>query len=174
MKDLTQEKLKTVLHYNADTGEFTWLQRSKGRRKNGVAGWQSGKGYIAITLDYKKYRAHRLAWFWVHGEWPADEIDHINGIRDDNRLANLRSVTKSENARNKRRYKKNKSGANGVSWYKPTGKWVAYLGLGGKRIHLGHFECKATAGYVAKHFRAKLGAYGPNHGKQKNFQKPFQ
>ena len=86
-KSLTAERLREVLDYDPDTGVFTRKVRTASSVKVGdVAGSLNGKGYIRIRVDGRLYFAHRLAWLYVHGEWPVDQVDHINGIKNDNRI----------------------------------------------------------------------------------------
>jgi len=138
--DLTAERLRQVLDYDPATGRFT-------RRKNGrVVGNKSGSGYITIYVDGANRNAHRLAWLHVHGKWPSKCIDHINGIRTDNRIENLRDVEQSENIRCKR-VSKGRSGLVGVSFHKATGKWAARASLRplAPTTHLGTFETAEAA-----------------------------
>lgn len=149
-----QKELKELLHYDPETGAFTWLV-SRGRVKVGaVAGGISGKGYIAIKINQARYYAHRLAWLYVHGHSPPNETDHINGIRTDNRLCNLRLATNSENQMNRKQNINNKSGFKGVSWHRATKKWLATGCLGGTVMQLGAFtnilEAIATREAFAK------------------------
>ncbi|EMK2710698.1 HNH endonuclease, partial [Pseudomonas aeruginosa] len=98
---LTQERLKELLSYDAATGEFTWMARKGSRALPGAAaGSNDGQGYVRIAIDGCRYRAHRLAWLYCYGKWPAAQVDHLNHRRDDNRLSNLREVSHSENQRN--------------------------------------------------------------------------
>src|SRR5262249_27099557 len=133
------------------TGEFTWLVNA-GRhgRVGGAAGHlDESQGYVLVGICGESYRAHRLAWFYVHGQWPPQEIDHINGNRADNRIANLRLATDAENAWNASRRSDNSTGYKGVSMYK-NGKFMAYVHKGRKRHHLGYFDTPeaAHAAYV--------------------------
>lgn len=98
---LTQEKLKSALHYCADTGIFTWAKSGKGIRAGKSVGWVDPDGYLRITVFRQWYFAHRLAWFYATGEWPVAQIDHRNRLRTDNRLSNLRESTLTENMRNR-------------------------------------------------------------------------
>ena len=105
-QELTAERLREVLAYDPDTGVFTWKARtSPFSRVNvgDVAGNLRRDGYIEICVDGRKHQSHRLAWLYVYGEWPADQIDHINGIRTDNRIANLREANNAENHHNLRK-----------------------------------------------------------------------
>lgn len=149
---LTQQRLKELLYYDPETGIFTRLVGRSGPRARAgdVAGCDNGKGYIRIYVDGKPYKAHRLAWFYMHGEWP-EEIDHRNGERADNRLSNLRPVTRQQNNLNQSIYRSNTSGLKGVSFYKATGKWKAQIQVNGRKIGLGYYQTKEQAhqAYVA-------------------------
>lgn len=134
---ITQTRLKELLHYSPETGIFTWL-RDQGRVKKGsIAGAVDYYGYIVIRLDRVLYKAHRLAWLYVHGEWPDKNIDHINRQRNDNRLKNLRDVDQSVNGHNGKMKATNTSGFTGVTWRKDRGKWSARIKVGYKNIDLG-------------------------------------
>jgi hypothetical protein len=144
-KELTQERLKELIRYDATTGLFTWAV-SKGRAKAGcLAGSLMSQGYIRIRIDSKKYLAHRLAWLFVCGEFPKNQIDHINGIKDDNCFANLRECSNTENQQNTGNRIDNTSGFKGVGFHKITGKWQACAKVNGKRHHLGLFLDKNSA-----------------------------
>ena len=86
--DLTAETLRQILHYNPDTGVFTWIRKPRYAGSGEQAGSYSTKGYRRVKIGVTSYRAHRLAWFYMTGQWPVDQIDHINGIPDDNRFSN--------------------------------------------------------------------------------------
>ena len=138
--------LRASLHYDPKTGVFTWRagQRRAGRRAGTIS-----KGYrqIQIKIDGKAFgfKEHRIAWLFVHGEWPADQIDHINGDRADNRIANLRPATNSLNMANRKLNTNSASGAKGVCWHNGSQRWRARLQFDGKRIHLGDFKNKEAA-----------------------------
>ena len=113
---LTQRRLKEVVEYNSDTGVFTRLSNASQVKAGSVAGGQDGKGYTRFSVDGKSYLAHRLAWLYVNGAFPIDQIDHLNHDRLDNRIANLRCVTHKENGKNQSLCKNNSSGVTGVNW----------------------------------------------------------
>jgi hypothetical protein len=92
-----------------------------------------------MIIDGKQYYLHRLAWLYVHDRWPQGVTDHINRVRTDNRIANLREVTRGQNNQNSRRRKDNTSGHPGVTWFKRTAQWRAYIQAGGKVHSLGYF-----------------------------------
>ena len=138
--ELTAEYLRSVLHYDPETGIFTWRVSTSNRVKvGGITGCQNGLGYLHIQLQSRLYQAHRLAWLYMYGEWPEDQIDHINRIRTDNRIANLREVSHKQNGQNRSKRSDNKSGHPGVCWHKRDSKWVARIRHNYKHIHLGYF-----------------------------------
>ena len=146
MTELTQARLKELLHYNPDTGIFTRLTKPRnGLNIGDIAGSLHSNGYIVIEINYKKYKAHRLAWLYVAGSFPPDMMDHKNRIRNDNRFINLREATRGQNGANGKRQSHNKSGKKGVCWNKGKGKWVAQISVRGKVKHLGVFTCKDKA-----------------------------
>lgn len=137
--NVTRERLHSMVHYEPATGVFTWkVERNQYSGPGVVAGTRKPAGYIEIAIDRKLYKAHRLAWFYVHGAWPLGHIDHINGIRDDNRIANLRDVDRVTNAQNRR-------APAGASWCKASRKWLAQVYVGGKNHHLGRFDSREDA-----------------------------
>ena len=138
--ELTAEKLRSILNYDPETGIFTRKVSTAHRIKVGdVAGCSNGDGYLRIRLQSQRYQAHRLAWLYVYGEWPEDQIDHINRNRSDNRIANLREVTHKQNHQNKSKRSDNTSGHPGAYWDKQSAKWRAQIRHNQKLIHLGHF-----------------------------------
>tara|TARA_R110000868_G_scaffold302142_2_gene562628 strand:+ start:724 stop:1236 length:513 start_codon:yes stop_codon:yes gene_type:complete len=144
---LTAERLRELVAYNPESGDFTWLVRRNNHVKAGdVAGNLHSSGRRQIMIDGRNYKAHRLAVLYVHGRFPSAETDHINGQPDDNRWANLREASKSENQQNQRNAQSNnKSGFLGVSWHAQTKKWRAQIGLNKKRIYLGLFSTAEEA-----------------------------
>ena len=122
----TIEELRELLKYDPLTGQIKWLRRDSQRtRMNSIAGTQDKWGYIKINVKRTIYRAHRLAWALQTGSWPTEDIDHKNGIRNDNRWSNLRLATRSQNCMNSQRRHDNTSGHKNVSWCKIYNKWVA-------------------------------------------------
>jgi hypothetical protein len=137
--DLTAARVRELLHYDPETGQFVWLISSSPNCKPGqVAGTTTAKGYRQIRVDGTTYLAHRLAWLHATGAWPQGHIDHINGITTDNRMVNLRDVSHSVNMQNTRRASRNsQSGVLGVS---PLGKrWIAKIRVDGADVFLGSF-----------------------------------
>lgn len=100
----------------------------------------SNYGYRVGTIDGKLFQAHRIIFAMHHGEWPEDQIDHINGVRRDNRIVNLRAVSHAENGRNQSMRKNNKSGVTGVYWHKRDWKWVAQIKVNCRNKYLGLFD----------------------------------
>lgn len=152
---LTQERLMSLVSYDAETGVITW--RRNGRR----AGWRHYGGYRNVRVDGVTYAEHRLAWFYVHGQWPAADIDHINRVRDDNRLANLRPATRSENCQNQPVRSTNCSGVTGVYYHRCARKWVASISIDKKQRHLGVFDTAEQAAAARKSAEQQYYAYRP-------------
>ena len=123
-------------------GALYWKARQSGRCLAGsLAGCQGRDGYLRLCYKRRLYMLHRVIWEMHNGPIPAGMfIDHINGDRSDNRIENLRVVTRSINGRNRRMHSNNVSGVNGVSFHTRQGKWCAYLYLNRKRFHLGYFD----------------------------------
>lgn len=151
--DLTAQRLREVLHYCPDTGVFTWLVRVAYRINVGrAAGSINAHGYTHIRLDNTVYLAHRLAWLYVFGVWPVSHIDHINGVRGDNRISNLRDVSASVNGQNRKRAQSNSSsGALGAYRFKT--RWASSIYVSGKTRHIGYFSSAEEA--HAAYLRAK-------------------
>jgi hypothetical protein len=141
MSSLTQARLKELLHYDPDTGIFTWIKKSKKSIPIGsIAGAKHNQGYRALCIDYKRYLAHRIAWLYVFGEMPLGFIDHINRNRSDNRISNLRVVNRSENQQNRKIGANNTSGVSGVYWHEQRKKWHARIFICGTGRSLGLFQ----------------------------------
>ncbi|WP_186119945.1 HNH endonuclease [Burkholderia gladioli] len=142
---LTHECLVEHIHYDAETGVFTRLKSKRGSVVLGkVKGNPMGAGYLGLSIGGRQYYMHRLAWFYVRGEWPARAIDHINGDRTDNRLANLRDVSQAENMQNMRRPKAYSStGLLGVG--RCRDKFRAEIRVDGRKKHLGTFDTAEAA-----------------------------
>lgn len=153
------------LAYCSDTGDFTWLTKRKGVRFVGqVAGTKLKSGYLQIRYDGNFYLAHRLAFLFVTGEFPHKNVDHINGVPHDNRFFNLRDVSQSQNLKNMKRYKTNKSGTSGVHFCKSDKVWLAYVFDKGKQYNLGRFKCFTAALIARKRAEPDFG-YHSNHGR---------
>jgi hypothetical protein len=142
-------ELRRDLHYCDITGTFTWIRIGSRVKPGKIAGTLLADGYCAIRWRGKRYGAHRLAWLYVYGEWPREQIDHIDGVRANNRGGNLREATQSQNQGNTRIRKDNTSGIKGVCWSKAARKWLACIQVNGKFKHLGLFITaeEASAAY---------------------------
>lgn len=150
------------LSYCAETGEFTWKISPGGQARIGkIAGTFDVEGYRQIRFDGIGIRAHRLAWFMFHGVMPAHEIDHIDGDRANNAIANLRECRTFENNQNKPIIKTNTSGIPGVHFCKHAGKWRARIMILGKRTCLGSFESMEVAGEAYKDAKRQLHHFNP-------------
>ena len=149
---ISAERLREILHYDPETGVFTWNISTNNFVKIGsVAGSPDDKGYLLIQIDGRRHKAHRLAWLYETGKWPRDMIDHVNGISSDNRFANLREATRSENMCNKGPPANNRTGLKGVRWRSEHRRWQAQIGVNGQKKHLGYFSTpeEAHAAYAA-------------------------
>jgi hypothetical protein len=140
------------MSYDKDTGLFTRRKGVRGGLLGGKVGYKKPNGYIGICIDYERYLAHRLAWFYVHKEWPKNQIDHINGVRDDNRMENLRDATHAENQHHRFGPQRNNKSSKylGVRFFKQTNRWTAVITVRNKGIRLGYFgtEEEAYAAYL--------------------------
>lgn len=137
---LTKERLKELFFYDPNTGLFRRIKNVKGHSTGSLSNCQNAKGYVQIMIDYKNYTAHRLAWLYVYGKWPEDQIDHINRIKNDNRIANLKEANNSENQLNIPIRKHNTSGFTGVVKNSKENKWVAQIIRNNKRYYLGRYN----------------------------------
>lgn len=164
---MQQTELKSILHYDAPTGVFRWRKEMKhGRIKPwSIAGCVDGDGYIKIKFDQQDYRAHRLAWLYVHGQMPEHQIDHINGIRNDNRICNLRQATIKQNNENTSLRKDNSTGCRGVHFSKREGKYVAKVEHNKQRILVGYFDQLEDAAIAVQQKRQEL--YTHDEGRAK-------
>lgn len=142
---LTQERLMELLRYEHETGNFYWRTTGKGRKNIcEPAGALDGDGYRRIHITSGIYSCHRLAWLWMTGEWPTHDLDHINGVRDDNRWDNIREATSALNAQNRRRAAKTSStGYLGVVPYE--NRFQAQIKVNGKTTHLGSYKTAQEA-----------------------------
>ncbi len=142
---LTRECLLTLLAYDRDTGCFTW-RKSRGRVSAGMrAGNTNKQGYRRIKVNGHFYAEHRLVWFVEHGEFPTQELDHIDRVRSNNQINNLRLVSRKTNMENTGRHGRNTSGFKGVSFSKAAQKWRAFIGHNGKVKALGYFPTPELA-----------------------------
>ena len=160
---INQKALKEFLKYHPDTGAFIRIKPVKGANTGDIAGYNHPNGYIYISLKSKRYRAHRLAWLYMTGKWPENQIDHGNHIRDDNRWVNLCEATHKENGKNLSLSKQNKSGICGVSYHKATKTWRSDINVNYKQVHLGCYKDKFEAICARLSANNKYG-FHKNHG----------
>lgn len=151
---ITQEKLKELLHYDQETGIFTWKIKACKRMFPGDIAGTLSKGYIKIYIEYKQYKAHQLAWLYVYGEYPKKSIDHINLDKTDNKISNLRIADKFQNAANRGIMKNNTSGYKGVT--KHRNKWRAQINHLKKRYNIGYFDTPELASIAYENFAKQL------------------
>lgn len=175
---LTFAEAAALVRYEPETGKFYWLQRPRSMFKTArdfnswnakSAGTEAFKsrnmmGYCRGIINGKSYRAHRVAWLLHFGTWPTFSIDHINGVKSDNRISNLRDVTHDENQRNRCAPKCNSSGVMGVSRDKETGRWQSYISCDGERFNLGRFNDFDEAVSARKAAERRYG-FHENHGR---------
>tara|TARA_R110001632_G_C11251742_1_gene408913 strand:+ start:123 stop:656 length:534 start_codon:yes stop_codon:yes gene_type:complete len=165
---LTQEQLKAELNYDQHTGLFT---RIRTNTNNVIIGDNSGsiskQGYLNIMVLSTRYLSHRIAWLYEYGNFPTKNIDHINGVKTDNRIINLREATHEENAKNMKMTSLNSSGFLGVCWHKPTESWQVSINTNTNRIYLGIFKKLSDAVKTRVDAEEKYG-YHKNHGRKSN------
>jgi len=174
MCDLSASYIRSVFDYAPTTGVLSWRKidnpssKYEKRRNTSFAGKEAGcvdqLGYRVVRLGKKNYKAHRLIWLYVHGRMPSDYIDHINGVKSDNRLSNLREVDSCANNQNKAMHHNSRSGVVGVTWDKKARKWRAHIRANKVGHYLGQYSDINEAIAVR---RAAEKAYGfhPNHGR---------
>lgn len=166
---LDPAKLQSLLVYNPETGKLTWLRRSpedypKSHQWNAKYAGEpaftayQGTGYLRGAILGRYYLAHRVAWAIQTGAWPANEIDHINGVRDDNRWVNLRAASRIQNAQNTAGNKGTSSKYRGVCWNSNRSKWQANICAFGAKQHLGMFKCEQRA--AEAYDRAAIQCFG--------------
>ena len=160
---ITQEYLKSILNYDAETGIFTWKVNKSNRSKVGNIAGSKFNGYVNIEINNKSYKSHRLAWLYVYGKFPENLIDHINANRSDNKISNLRKATYQKNSENYKTPKTNTSGVKNVSWYKNLNKWVVSISVKSKKKTIGYFEDLELAELVAIEARNKYRMEFANH-----------
>jgi len=162
---ITQERLKEALRYDQFTGDFTWIRRRSGASVGSVAGHLDIFGYIVIGLDRKVYKAHRLAFLYMDGKFPVNDVDHDDHVRHNNIWSNLNEATNQENHKNCSMNKNNSSGFTGVFWRKDNERWRVQIMADGKKKYLGCFTDINEAIAVRKAANIEYG-YHANHGSQ--------
>lgn len=158
------ETLNKLFKYDPENGVLYSLCNSKRRKIGDVLGTKDGKGHLQVWAEGRLFAVHRIVWKMQTGKDPVGHIDHINGVRDNNKFENLRDVTEQENHKNVRPLKNNTSGHVGVIFHKLTNKWAAVIGVNGKHKHLGLFQEKEGA-IQARKDAEKLYGFHENHGR---------
>jgi hypothetical protein len=157
--DITAERVRDLFDYDPETGVLRWKKGFGGVYSGMAVGTPNDRGYLLVRLDKRARKVHRVIWLHVFGEWPTDQIDHINGKKDDNRLSNLRSVTNAQNHQNKT-CAKSKSGSRGVR-ERPGGRFEASITLNRKGYYLGIFTSIGEAEEAYKIARQRLHPFSP-------------
>lgn len=160
---INQKELKTALHYDPQTGFFTWAINRSNVKAGSIAGAMRKNGYIQIGLAGKFWLAHRLAWLYMTGAMPLDQVDHIDGNKSNNAWGNLREATTKQNGENLKTLDTNTSGFRGVVYYKRTNKWMAQVQHHKKNFCLGYFCTAEEAAEAARAKRAEL--FTHDHGR---------
>lgn len=142
---ITLERLKELMHYDPITGEFIRLVRCGKCKAGSRAGTLQARGYRSICIDYEQYYAHRLAVFYMTGEWPPEEVDHKNVTPGDDRWDNLRKATRSQNESNGALSSANTSGLKGAFFERRRNKWASYIKVDGRGKFLGYFASREAA-----------------------------
>lgn len=171
------QDLRQLLSYNPDTGELVWLPRDESwfKKARDAKGWNKKYagtkafqtlhyGYLHGHVFKKHYFAHRVAWALHYGSWPEGQIDHVNGVRSDNRIENLRDVTHSDNQKNVKLRHDNKCGMPGIDWKKHASAWRVRVSREGKRHLVGYFKNLDEA-MAARRYAQNQAAYHANHGR---------
>jgi len=158
------KQVKEFMMYNADTGAFTWIKQTGSIQVGYIAGNVNYTGYRRLVIDGKYRLAHRIAWLYTYGTFPESQIDHINGIRDDNRIDNLRAVNNSENSKNSKLRNDSTAGITGLSERRNGKSWRVYVQADGKLIGLGTHSDFFEACCIRKSAELEYN-YHPNHGR---------
>jgi hypothetical protein len=136
--DIPVAYLRQCFEVDFEAGKLRWRTgRLIGKPAGSI---HARSGYRRIKLNKRNLRAHRVVWTLAHGRWPDDEVDHRNGVKDDNRLENLREATHGQNEQNKPAQRNNTSGVPGVVWDKGVGKWKTQIKIAGRHINLGRYD----------------------------------
>lgn len=155
-RKVTQEQLRELFTLDPDEGVLRYRVKHLRYKAGLVAGSVGHKGWRSIMVNQRRYQAHHLVWMYVHGRWPTHELDHVNGIRDDNRLSNLREADAFQQVMNSARPPTNKSGARNVYFIRKSGKFRVSVRYRGKHVHIGHFSTLQEASVAATDARNRL------------------
>jgi hypothetical protein len=164
-KNITVDEVREVFDYDEETGQLIWKIKPCKKVNIGDVAGSYNRGYKKTGYKFATYFIHRLVWAYVHGKFPSNDIDHIDGDPANNRISNLRAVSHQVNLKNSKLSKRNKSGITGVYWNKKTSKWEIAIGIKGKKSHLGCFGDFFEACCARKSAENKYG-YHPNHGRR--------
>ena len=145
----TPAQIKHLLHYHPESGVFRWRFCTSSHIKPWDIAGTLRNDYLAISISNKKHYAHRLAWLYMTGNWPEQQIDHVDGVKSNNAWSNLREATNKQNNENQSIKSNNKSGFRGVHFDDKSQKWRAMVGNNGKSIHVGWFTSAEDAGKAA-------------------------
>ena len=156
-------RLHELFEYDQKSGQIFYRNSAPRVTKGMRAGWLENTGYRRIRINGKAYLEHVIVWAMFYGEFPAMEIDHVNHIRTDNRIENLRHVSKIDNGRNQKLSNRSTTKICGVYWSKTFKKWQPQIRVDGKLISLGMFNDKIDAVAARKNAEVKYG-FHPNHG----------
>ena len=159
--DLTQERLKELLHYDPETGVFTWRVHVGSAQPGQVAGAWEGYGYRFMNVLGHRYTHHRLAYLYMTGSFPPNQLDHINGVRSDNRWVNLRPATDAQNRQNMKKKVGTRSTLQGVTWFPRDGTWMSRLMHNYKSYFLGYFGSETEAHEAYLTAKAQLHTFQP-------------
>jgi len=163
--DITAEYVRSILDYDPETGVFRWKHRTDATPQwnshyaGTIAGTNHWSGYTDIKIQKTSYRAHRIAWLWMTGEWPSEQIDHADLNKGNNKWCNLREATHSNNSMNSPIRKDNSSGYKNVEWHNKYKKWCVKIGIENKQVELFATHDLDVAAFIASEWRDKL------HGK---------
>lgn len=159
---LTQARLKELLHYDPETGVFTWAAVVGSARPGDQAStFVNHYGYKLLRADRRSYAQHRLAWLYMTGSWPEAQVDHRNGQRDDNRWDNLRSATDAQNRQNMAKKRGTRATLQGVTWFPRDQRWMARIGLNYKSHFLGYYDTESEAHQAYLAAKAELHIFQP-------------
>lgn len=161
--DLSAEQVRSLFDYDPETGVMRWREGAGWPYSGRSVGTPNDRGYLRVMIGRRSYRVHRIIWLHVHGEWP-DQIDHINGKKDDNRLSNLRSVSNAQNHQNKT-CTTGKTGVRGVR-ARPDGRFEAAITLNRKTKYLGSFASVDEAKEAYRIARQELHPFSPEAATQ--------
>ena len=159
-EQLTVEKARSLFFYDGSTGELRWRIASGCIKAGSLVKSKDSKGYLMVCVNKHHYKAHRIIWLMEKGSWPPGQIDHMNGMKSDNRLCNLRLATQKQNSANTGIRSSNKSGFKGVHYHRQSGKWQASICFDGKLQYLGLYDTALEASIVyARELNTKHGEF---------------